>query len=49
MAGPFIRVGGWEGGGGGGGAPKSPYHMPRKILGKEIVLILIICFVNFFI
>ena len=37
MGGPFIEVGD-----GGGGYPKSPYHMPRKILGKEIVHILII-------
>ena len=44
MAGPFIGVGGW-----GGGYPKSPYHMPRKILSEETVHILIICFVNFFI
>ena len=36
-------------GGGGGGYSKSPYHMPRKILGKEVVHIIIICFVIFFI
>ena len=30
-----------------GGYPKSPYHMPRKILGKEIVHILIFFFLFF--
>ena len=39
MAGPFIGIG--------GGDPKSPYHMPGKILCKEIVHILIICFLIF--
>ena len=34
MAGPFIGVGVGRVGGG-GGDPKSPYHMPRKILLKE--------------
>ena len=43
MVGPFIGIRG-EAGGGGGWDPKSPYHMPRKILGKEIAQILIICF-----
>ena len=33
---PWER--GWSWGGeGGGGYPKSPYHMPRKILLKKIV------------
>ena len=40
MAGPFIGVGV---GRGGGGYPKSPYHIPRKILLKKIVHILNIC------
>ena len=40
MAGSFIGVGV---GRGGGGYPKSPYHMPRKILLKKIVHILNIC------
>ena len=40
MAGPFIGVGV---GRVGGGYPKSPYHMPRKILLKKIVHILNIC------
>ena len=34
----FHRSWGWE-----GGYPKSPYHMPRKILLKKIVHILNIC------
>ena len=44
MVGPFIGVGvGRVVGGGGGGYPKSPYHMPRRILLKKIVHILNIC------
>ena len=42
MAGPFIGVRGGD-----GGYPKSPYHMPRKILGKEVVHILTIWFLIF--
>ena len=41
MAGPFIGVG--VGRGEGWGYPKSPYHMPRKILLQKIVHILNIC------
>ena len=43
MAGPFIGVGVGKGGGGGGADPKSPNHMPRKILLKKTVHILNIC------
>ena len=45
MAGPFIGVRGGEVGV--VEDPKSRYHMPRKILGKEIVHILIIYFFIF--